>query len=368
MTWVKAGWTLVRATYQEWTEDKVPRLAAALSYYTIFSISPLLIVVIAVAGLVFGEEAVRGQLDNQIRGLVGPEAATTIQEIVANSSRPADNILATIIGVVTLLIGAGGVFGQLQEALNTVWGVEANTGGGILGMLKARFFSFTMVLGVGFLLVVSLVISTVIAAINSVAAGVWPGAEVLFQILNQVISFFVIALLFALIYKVLPDVKIAWRDVGVGAFITALFFTVGKFLIGLYLGNSSIASTYGGAGSLAVILVWIFYSAQILLFGAEFTQVYAKRYGSQIVPDEDARSIVVGDSPSPKVAPPHQADPVPPPLADTVVPISALQSSATPKAQVSATLPLLWMVAVGVVGFLGGLWTVLRRPRRAERE
>ncbi len=361
--WASEGWRLLRDTYQEWSDDKVPRLAAALSYYTIFSLAPLLIVVIAVAGLVFGDEAVRGQLDNQIRGLVGAEAAMTIQEIIANSSRPADSTFATIVGIGTLLLGAGGVFGQLQEALNTVWGVETKPGAGILSMVKDRFFSFTMVLGVGFLLLVSLVISTTLSAVNTFAVGLLPGWEVLFQVLNQIISFLVITLLFGMIYKVLPDVKIAWRDVWVGAAITALFFTIGKFLIGLYLGNSSISSTYGAAGSFAVILVWIFYSAQILLFGAEFTQVYAKRYGSQIVPDDnavpipDAVRLAQGMPPKGKVVPSTL------PLAGESPTIPSLQSSVPPvqsAAPPPPALPILWMVAAGLVSFLGGRWTAKR--------
>lgn len=364
MNWAKEGWELVRDTYKEWTDDKVPRLAAALSYYTIFSIAPLLIVVIAVAGFVFGDEAVRGQLDNQIRGLVGIEAALTIQEIIANSSRPADNTLATIIGVVTLLLGAGGVFGQLQEALNTVWGVEPKPGGGILEIIKDRFFSFTMVLGVGFLLLVSLVISTLLSAVNTFALGVLPGWESFFQLLNQGISFLVITLLFAMIYKVLPDVKIAWRDVWVGAAITALLFTIGKFLIGIYLGNSSISSTYGAAGSFAVILVWIFYSAQILLFGAEFTQVYAKRYGSQIIPDKDA--ILISDAVRAAQGLPPKGKLVPAtlPLTSESQPIPSLQNPSpmteNPTPPPTPALPILWMIAVGLVSFLGGRWTAKR--------
>lgn len=366
MIWAKDGWALVRDTYQEWQADKVPRLAAALAYYTIFSIAPLLIVVIAVAGFAFGTEAVTGRLYGDIQGLVGEDAALTIQEIIANSSRPSDNMLATIIGVVTLLLGAGGVFGQLQEALNTVWGVEPKPGQGILEIVKDRFFSFTMVLGVGFLLLVSLVISTVISAVNTFAASLLPGSEFLFQILNQVISFVVITFLFGMIYKVLPDVKIEWRDVWVGAAITALLFTIGKFLIGLYLGNSSISSTYGAAGSFAVILVWIFYSAQILLFGAEFTQVYAKRYGSRIVPDDDAIAISDAVRMAQGMPPKGKLVPTKMPLADQPKPIPSLQND-TPLTENPApptpALPILWMIAAGVASFVGGRLTARRNGK-----
>ncbi len=295
MVRLKVLFELFKETFQEWNEDRAPRLAAALSYYTTFSIAPFLIVVIAIAGLAFGTEAVQGRLDEQIQGLVGREGADVIQEVISNARRPSESIPATIIGIVTLLLGAGGVFGQLQDALNTVWGVEPKPGRGILATIKDRFISFSMVLGVGFLLLVSLVISTVLSSVHSYFLGLMPGAEVLLQIINFAVSFGVITLLFAMIYKILPDVKIEWRDVWTGAAFTALLFTIGKYALGLYLGNSGVASTYGAAGSLVIILLWIFYSAQILLFGAEFTQVYARHHGSMIVPTENAQLLDADD-------------------------------------------------------------------------
>ena len=279
---------LLKTTFNEWNEDKVPRLAAALAYYTAFSIAPLLIIVIAVAGLAFGREAARGQIVSQIEGQIGTETAEVIQTMIEATNKEDTGILATIIGVVAVILGAAGFFGQLQDALNTVWEVAPKPGGGIVGMLKSRFLSFTMVLGIGFLLIVSLLASTALSYVSNFVVGVMPGAEFLAQVLNFIISFLVITLLFAMIYKVLPDVVIAWKDVWIGAAITALLFTIGKFLLGLYLGSSSISSSYGAAGSLVVLLVWVYYSAQILLFGAEFTQVYARRYGSRIVPSENA--------------------------------------------------------------------------------
>lgn len=288
---VKTFLSLMKETFDEWNRDKAPRLAAALAYYTAFSIAPLLIVVIAIAGLVFGQDAVRGQLDNQIQGLVGAQAAAAIQEMVAGANHPETGRLAALIGIVTLLLGAAGLFGQLQDALNTVWGVEPKPNQGIMATIRARLLSFTMVLGIGFLLLVSLVISAGLAAISAWMSGALPVSPVILEIINLVISIVVITALFAVIYKVLPDVKIAWNDVLLGALVTALLFTLGKFLIGLYLGQSSIASSYGAAGSFVVLLLWIYYSAQILLFGAEFTQVYARRYGSRIVPDTNARFI-----------------------------------------------------------------------------
>jgi membrane protein len=281
MKQLKELFELIKETFQEWNEDKAPRLAASLAYYTAFSIAPLLIVAIAIASAIFSEEAVRGQLDNQIQGVVGAQAADALQEMIANSSRDSSGVIASIIGVVTLLLGAAGVFGQLQDALNTVWEVPPKPNRGILKTLRDRFISFAMVLGIGFLLLVSLVISTVLSAVNGWVIGLLPSAEFLAQILNFAISFGVVTLLFASIYKVLPDTPIRWADVWIGAAVTALLFTIGKFLLGLYLGNSTIASSYGAAGSFVVLLVWIYYSAQILLLGAEFTQVYAKRHGSR---------------------------------------------------------------------------------------
>ena len=272
---------LLKETYNEWSEDKASRLAAALAYYTIFSIAPLLIIAIAVAGLVFGQEAARGQLDNQIQSLVGQQSAELIQTMVESASKPTSGIIATVLAIAAILFGASGLFGQLQDALNTIWEVEPKPGRGILGIIKDRFLSFTMVLGIGFLLLVSLVLSALLSALDTYLTDLLPGSIYLLQILNFVISFGVITLLFAMIYKILPDVQIAWSDVWIGAAVTSLLFAVGKFLIGLYLGNSSAGSAYGAAGSLVILLLWIYYSAQILLFGAEFTQVYAKKYGSQ---------------------------------------------------------------------------------------
>lgn len=279
---------LLKETYNEWSEDKAARLAASLAYYTVFSIAPLLIIVIAVAGLVFGREAAQGQIEAQIQGLIGEDSAKFVQTLIEASSNKTTGTIATVIGVVTLLFGATGLFGQLQDALNTIWEVTPKPGRGVLGIIKDRFFSFTMVLGIGFLLMVSLVVSAALATVNEYVSGLFDNLAFLGQVINFIVSFGVITLLFATIYKILPDVEIAWRDVWIGAAVTALLFTIGKFLIGLYIGHSAVASSYGAAGALVVILLWVYYSAQILLLGAEFTQVYAKRFGSRLVPDEDA--------------------------------------------------------------------------------
>lgn len=284
---------LVTQSFAEWSEDKASRLAAALAYYTIFSILPLLIIIIAIAAQVFERSLVQQQLVRQIATLVGQTGAEAIEAILENASEPEDSLLAAVVSIITLLLGASGVFGQLYDALNTIWEVQAKPGRGILGTVKDRFFSFTMVLGVGFLLLVSLIISTALQAFNELVSGILPSFLFLAQTLNFLISFAVVTILFALIYKVVPDVRVAWRDVWIGALVTAFLFAVGKWAIGLYLGNSTPGSTYGAAGSLIVLLLWVYYSAQILFLGAEFTQVYANKYGSRIVADETAVSLTL---------------------------------------------------------------------------
>lgn len=288
MSVVKSGFDLIKESFKGWKDDGALDLGAALAYYTIFSLAPLLLIVTAVAGLVWGREAVQGQLVGQMRGIVGPQGGQAIQTMVANAGQHGGGVLATILGVVTILFGATGVFVQLQGALDRIWNVEPKPGGGIWSFVRTRMISFGMILGIGFLLLVSLVVTAAVAAAGKWAAGLLPGGETLVNILTFAVSFALITLLFAMIYKVLPDVEIAWRDVWIGAAVTALLFTIGKFLIGLYLAHSSVASTYGAAGSLVVLLLWIYYSSQILFLGAEFTQVYATRYGSQIRPSEHA--------------------------------------------------------------------------------
>ncbi len=278
----KQGLDLAKAAFKEWRADKATRLGAALSYYTVFSLAPLLVIIIAIAGFVFGRQAVEGQLVGQIEGLVGPAGAQLIQTMIVNASESGTGILATVIGIGTLLLGATGVFGELKDALNTIWDAPKKAGGGILGMLKDRFLSFSMVFGIGFLLAVSLALSAALTAATNFLGGMLPVPGVVLQIVNFVMSFALITLLFAMIYKVLPDVEIAWRDVWIGAAVTSLLFAIGKQLIGLYLGYSSAGSVYGAAGSLAILLLWIYYSAQIFFLGAEFTKVYAQQYGSRV--------------------------------------------------------------------------------------
>jgi len=283
---------ILKLSYQGWKEDKASRLSAALAYYTIFSLAPLLVIIIAITGLFWEQGAVQTQVMNQVEGLVGTEGRTFVSDLLTSASNPARGITATIIGIITLLFGALGVFNELHNALNTIWEVKEEETKGFLESIKkvifSRLLSFTMILGIGFLLLVSLVISAGLSAVQETIGNAIPLSEILLQILNLIISIGVITVLFALMFKFLPDAEIAWRDVWLGAFVTAILFSLGKFLIGLYLGNSAVASSFGAAGSLVLLLIWIYYSAQILLFGAEFTQVYANKYGSKIIPEGEA--------------------------------------------------------------------------------
>jgi len=278
---MKTYLTLFKQTISEFSRDKVPRLGAALAYYTIFSLAPLLLIVIAIAGLVFGHEAAQGKIFEQLRGVLGSTTAAAMQEMVKNAAKPKSGSLATIIGVVTLILGASGVFGQLKDALNTIWDVKPKEGGGIMALIKDRFLSFAMVFGVGFLLMVSLVIDTAIAAMGKFAGNHLPGGEALWHIVELAFSFCVVTVLMAGIFRLLPDLKIEWRDVWLGAALTSLLVVLGKFALSIYFAKSAVGSTFGAAGSLVIVLLWVYYSAQILLFGAEFTQVYARSHGSR---------------------------------------------------------------------------------------
>ena len=271
---------LFKDAAREFSDDKAPRLGAALAYYTMFSIAPLLLVVIAIAGFVFGPEAARGEIFAQTRGLIGAEGAGALQDMVRSAAKPKSGTIATIIGIATLLLGASGVFGQLKDALNTIWEVKPPESRGAWGFLRERFLSLAMVLGVGFLLLVSLVLDTAVSALGKFAGNRLPGGEALWHGIELLLSFGVVTVLFAMIFRFLPDIRIAWRDVWLGAAFTALLFVVGKFALGFYLGKKATASSYGAAGSLVVLLLWVYYSAQILFFGAEVTQVYARRRGS----------------------------------------------------------------------------------------
>lgn len=285
-------WEIARQTVTEWRNDNASRLAAALSYYTAVAIAPLLVLLVTGIGLLFGKDSAQVQLVSQLRGIVGPQGAEVAKAVLDGADRPDLAGIAGILSLLTLLWGASNVFVQLQDSLNTIWGVEPKErSSGIKSFIRERFLSFGMILVIGFLLLVSLILGAVISALGGVFNGLLPGMELLWQLVNFVVSFGVTTLLFALIYKVLPDAEFSWHDVWMGAAVTALLFTVGKSLLGLYLGNQSTASAYGAAGSLVVLLIWIYYSAQIFFFGAEFTQVYARRAGKGVEPSAKAQPI-----------------------------------------------------------------------------
>ncbi len=283
---MRATFRLFKDAFNHWMEDKAPRLGAALAYYSAFSIGPLIILVIGAASLIFGTEAAQGRVVHEIQGTVGEPVARALQQMLVHGHQSGWGAGATILGIITLLFGATGVFGQLQDALNTVWQVAPKPGRGILGILKDRFLSLTMVLGTGFLLLVSLMLSAGLSAVGTAISGGQSG--IVWQVVDQVVSFIVVALLFAMIFRLLPDARIAWRDVWIGALLTAALFTIGKFLLGWYLGREGVTSGFGAAGSLVVVLLWVYYSSLILLFGAEFTRVYARQFGSGVRPASNA--------------------------------------------------------------------------------
>ena len=286
----RALWPLLKETVSEISDDDVPSLSAAIAYYTIFSLPPLLVIIVGVAGLWLGPETVQEALTKQVDGLAGSAAASEIRTMIQNAGDLEEGLGSKLVGLLILILGATGAFGQLQKALNRAWDIEVKESGGVVGMVAKRFLSFGMVLTVAFLLLVSLALSAALAALSEGVGGVLPGgiSATVWQVASFVLSLGVTTLLFAALFVALPDAKIAWRDVWVGAAVTAALFTVGKWGIGVYLGTSDPGSAFGAAGSLALLLVWIYYSALILLAGAEFTQVWAKRFGTRIEADEGA--------------------------------------------------------------------------------
>jgi len=264
---------ILRETFSQWIEERAPRMAAALAFYTTFSLAPVLIIAVAIAGLVFGRDAAEGKVVGEVQGLIGVSGAQSVQDLIENARRPVSGAFATVVSVITLLFGATGVVGELQDSLNTIWNVKSRPKGGLLAIVRTRFISFAMVLAIGFLLLVSLVLSTVLSALTRYAGQRLTALDSSVPMLDLCLSFAVITVLFALLYKVLPDARIRWRDVWAGAAIASLLFAVGKLGLSYYLGRSNVASTFGAAGSLVVLLLWVYYSAQIFLFGAELTQV-----------------------------------------------------------------------------------------------
>jgi membrane protein len=279
---LKNVWTLAKSAAEAWQEDYAPSMGAALSYYTMFSIAPLLLIVIAVAGLVFGDDAARGAIVGQLQGLMGDEGARAIEGMIAGVNKPTQGIVATVVGAATLLLGATTVFGELQSDLDRIWRAPSREkSSGLWSLLRTRLLSFGMILGIAFLLMVSLVMSAAVSALGELWAPFFGAWEALAHVVNLVVGFAVTTVLFAMIYKFMPRADVSWRDVAIGSAVTALLFTIGRFLIGLYLGKSGITSGFGAAGSLVVVMVWVYYSAQIFLLGAEFTWVYAHEYGSR---------------------------------------------------------------------------------------
>jgi membrane protein len=284
----KVAIDLAKQTFKEYSADKAPRLGAALSYYTVFSLAPVLILVISIAGLVFGKDAAQGRIVGELQGLLGTEGAAVVQTMLAKASHTGSGILSTILGFVILLVGATGVLIELQDAINTVWKVAPKPGGGIKAIIRERLLSFGLILSFGFILLVSLVLSAVLAGVGGMMSRFIPGWVIFGYLLNYAVALGIMTLLIATIYKILPDVKMAWRDVWVGALATSILFQIGKLVIGLYVGKASVGSPFGAAGSLAVLLVWVYYSSQIILLGAEFTRVSALKRGARIEPTSHA--------------------------------------------------------------------------------
>ena len=306
--WRPREWLdLLRATAKEFVEDKCPKQAAALAYYTLFALGPLMVLAIGIAALAFGAEATRDAVLSQIERLVGAAGGDAMRELLTGADRERVGIVGTTVGFVVLLVTAGAVFAQLKEALDRIWEVQAKKPVGwkakVWRALRKNFLSFAGVLGTGFLLLVSLVVSAGLAAFGEYSAAAFPGAELALQIVNALVSVVVVGFVFAAIFRVLPDARVAWRDVAVGGVITAILFLVGQFALGYYLGSGPVATRYGAASAVLVVLVWVYYSSMILFFGAELTQVYANRYGSHVREASDARTLeeaVVEDQSEPE--------------------------------------------------------------------
>lgn len=283
--------SLLKETVSEFMEDKAMRLSAALAYYSVFSLAPLLVIAISIAGAIFGKDAARGAIQYQLTGAIGSDSALAVQEMIESVHHSDSNVIMTIVGVVILLITASGVFAQLKDAMNTVWDIEPKPGGGVKGFLKTRLLALSMVLVIGFLLLISLILSATTSAVTGWMGNLLPMPAFIFQGISLLVSIAVVTVLFAMIFKILPDADVEWRDVWSGAFLTACLFSIGKMLLALYLARESTASAYGAAGALILLLSWVYYSTNILLLGAEFTQVYARRRGRRIEPLENARRV-----------------------------------------------------------------------------
>ena len=349
---LKQGWQLTKAAVQAWSDDYAPSMGAALSYYTLFSIAPLLLIVISVAGMIFGDEAVRGELTGGLQFLMGEEGAKAVEGMIASVSEPKEGIIATVIGIFVLLLGATTVFGELQNALDRIWRAPARKdASGLWRLLRSRMLSLGMILGIAFLLMVSLVMDAFLQALGKMW-GTGP-LEAIAQLVNLIIGFGLTTTIFAMIYKLMPRAKIAWHDVWVGAAVTAVLFTIGKFLISVYIGRSAVASSFGAAGSLVVVMIWVYYSAQIFLLGAEFTWVYAHSHGSRR--GEKRPGAPVDEMDQPKELPA---------TAPTAVPVR-LAPQPMPAMLTREELPVLKrkpLYTFGAAAALGALAAFLLRP------
>jgi len=286
---IKNIYTYLKQVFTEFAEDNILKYSASLAYYTVFSLAPVLIVIISICGVLFGKEAIQGHIYGQIKGLVGNDAAVQIQETIKNIHLTGHNIFATIISIIVLLIGATGIFGEVQDSLNKIWGLRIKTKKIWWKLIINRLLSFSLILCIGFVMMVSLLLNALVSAFGTFLARYFSEFSViLVQLTDNVLTFIVTTFLFSLMFKVLPDAKIKWKDVLIGGLITSVFFTLGKLTIGYYLGSSNIASVYGAAGSIMIIMVWVYYSSIILYLGAEFTKVYAKLHGGKIYPNEYA--------------------------------------------------------------------------------
>jgi membrane protein len=354
--------SLVKKAASSWIDDYAPSMGAALAYYTVFSIAPLLLIVISIAGLVFGAEAARGEIVAQLGGLIGEEGAHAIQGLLESASKPKQSVFATVLGTILLLVGATTVFTELQSALDRIWRAPAReNSSGLWALLRSRLLSFGMILGIGFLLLVSLVVGAALAALGKWWGPLFGGWTLLADVFNVAVSFGLVTAMFAMIYKMMPRVRIQWHDVWIGALVTAALFTVGKYLIGLYIGKSGVASGFGAAGSLVVLLLWVYYSAQIFLMGAEFTWVYAHTFGSL-----NAEAIPVPADPASGASIPSRSNATQPSpvIARAAPPIAAARSKEEEAQEPSWRTIGLGLLAGGVVG-----WAVRKalQAARAQR-
>jgi membrane protein len=357
---VSQWWGLLKLATAAWSKDYAPSMGAALSYYTVFSLAPLLLLVISIAGLAFGQDAARHALMGQLDSMMGQEASAAVNGLLDSVSKPAEGVVGTVVGMVLLLIGATSVFGELQDALDRIWRAPQRAGGsGVWALLRTRLLSFGMILGIAFLLMVSLVISAAIAAMGEWWAPLFGGWELLAQAVTFVVGFVLTTVVFAMIYKLMPRVHVAWRDVLLGSVVTSLLYNVGRLLIGLYVGKSDVASGFGAAGSLIVVFVWVYYSAQIFLMGAEFTWVYANVFGSMkgkfvdpmvaAVPQRDAEAGAAAPACALPTAPPAPTQAGPP---SAEMPLSYTAAAALPEAALAKETAVRWMAAGLALGLL----------------